>query len=101
MQTKTQAIVKGVSYFDGTIDGKQLNSASIFVEEEMDSKSGTAKGYRTVEHKCTSADVVKRVMHNDYPARCDITLELIVKKGTQTFMVADLKPISSANPAPK
>lgn len=101
MQLKSTSIVKGVSFFDGVIDGKQLNSASIFVEEEMDTKNGTAKGSRTVEHKCTDANVVKRVIHNEFPARCEIVFDLVVKKGTQSFIVADLKPIGSANSAPK
>jgi hypothetical protein len=101
MQSKMQSIVKGVSYFDGTIDGKQLNSGSVFIEEEMDDKNGNAKGFRTVEHKCSSADVVKRIIHNDFPAKCEIVLDLLVKKGTHSFVVSDIRPISSANPAPK
>lgn len=101
MQVKNTMIVKGVSFFDGSIDGKEFNSASVFIEEQMDESKGNSKGYRTVEHKCTSADVVKRVIHNGFPAKCEIVLDLIVKKGTQSFMVTDIRPISPANPAPK
>jgi hypothetical protein len=101
MQVKSQMVIKGATFFDGQIDGKQLSSGSIFVEEQMDESTGNAKGFRTVEHKCKSADVVKSVFHNSFPMLADVSLDLIVKKGTQSFVVMKVEPIKSVNPAPK
>lgn len=101
MQVNSIMVVKGVSFFEGQIDGKQMSSASIFVEEKMDEKSGTAKGFRTVEHKCVNADVIKRVFNNDFPMSAEVSLELLVKKGTQSFVVTALKPITKVSPVPQ
>jgi hypothetical protein len=87
-----QQIIKGVSYFDGVIDGKEIKSGSVFIEEQMDERGGNAKGFRTVEYK-TTADVVKRIIHNEFPINGDVTFAMKVSKGSNTVVVEELKPL--------
>ncbi len=85
--TKSQ-VVSGVSFFDGNIDGKEIKSASVFIESAMD--KGNAKGRRTVEFKCLDADVVKRVFDKDFPAQCEVEYGLQVSKGAHSMVVTKL-----------
>jgi hypothetical protein len=87
-----QLIIKGVAFFDGVIDGKEIKSGSVFIEEQLDESNKTAKGFRTVEYK-TTPDVVKRVIANEFPINADVTFGMKVTKGGNTVLVEDIKPI--------
>ena len=52
-------IIKGASFFDGEIDGKQTNSGCLHIEDELETRSGRNKGSRTVEYKTLDAGLVK------------------------------------------
>lgn len=97
-----EQVVHGVAYFDGEIDGKKLNSGTLFVKQEMDNSRGNAKGERTVEKKCDSAEIVKRLMHLEFPIKCRIVYEERVSKSAERLIVIDCTPIGSAKtPLPK
>ncbi|SMB28123.1 conserved protein of unknown function [Sterolibacterium denitrificans] len=91
-----EQVISGVAFFDGNIDGKQLNSGTLFILQELDSSKGTAKGQRTVEKKCDSAEIVKRIQHLEFPLRCKVTYEERVSKGSERMVVVDCVPIGSA-----
>ena len=88
-------IVEGVTFFVGTIDGKNLNSGTVFIKSEIDTSKGNAKGCRTVEYK-TDSEVVKKIIHNEYPLRCRITYEMKVTKASNSMVIVDVKPLGSA-----
>lgn len=100
-----EQVVSGIAYFDGNIDGKQLNSGTLFILQELDNSKGTANGERTVEKKCDSADIIKRLMHNEFPLKCKITYEERVSKGAERMIVIQCVPVGPAkmpgNPVPK
>jgi hypothetical protein len=89
-------VVEGVAFFFGDIDGKQLNSGTIFIKSELDQSKGNAKGFRTVEYKADNSEVIKRVLHNEFPVRCKVTYEMRVTKSSNQMIVVDIKPIGSA-----
>jgi hypothetical protein len=89
---KKQLIVKGVSFFDGEIDGKRIESGSVFIEEELDARNGNAKGIRTVDYKTTAA-VVKKAIHNEFPCTCDVTFGMKTTKNGNTVEVRELVPV--------
>lgn len=93
LQFNIQAVVQGVAKFDGVIDGKQLNSGTLFILEELDDKAGNAKGQRTTENKCVNADVVKRIMHLGFPGTFNLVYERQVTKGGERLIIVDAKPI--------
>ena len=95
-----QQVVKGVSFFDGEIDGKSVKSGSVFIESQMDEKSGTAKGFRTVEYK-TNIDVVKPIIHLEFPINAEVHYAMKVTKGNNTMVIEQIKPLGRAPAMPK
>jgi len=97
---KAGTIVKGVSFFDGVIDGKEIRSAVIYIEEQMDEKSGREKGFRTVAYKSTP-DVVKRIIHLEFPITAEVAFVMKVTKNNNEVAVEDVKPTGRAMPQPQ
>lgn len=91
-----EQVVKGVTFFEGAIDGKQLNSGTVFIESELDVSKGNAKGVRTVEYKADSSEVIKRVMHNEFPGKFKVFYEMRVTKSSNQMVIVDLRPTGSA-----
>lgn len=94
-------VIKGVSFFADKIDGEMVNSGVVFIEEQLDDKSGRAKGFRTVEYRCPDSEIPKRLIHNTFPVQAEVVFELTTSKRTQSVTVADVRPASKVpNPAP-
>lgn len=70
-------------------------SGSVFIEEQLDEKSGNSKGFRTVEYP-TTPEVVKAVIHNEFPISADITFSMKVTKKANTVQIEQLKPVARA-----
>ncbi len=95
-QFEKDQVVSGVAFFDGQIDGKQLNSGTLFILQELDGKNKNAKGSRTVEKKCDSDQVVKSIMHLEFPLKCRIIYEERVSKSAERLVVISCRPLESA-----
>lgn len=98
MQFEAEAIVAGVNFFDGVIDGKQLDSGTIFINEELDAKNGNSAGTRTTENKTANAEIVKRIIKNTFPCKFKLVYERQVTKGGEKLIIIDARP-TSARPA--
>ncbi|CAJ0802845.1 MAG: hypothetical protein I4O48_09935 [Ralstonia sp.] len=87
-------IIKGASFFDGEIDGKQTNSGCLHIEDELETRSGRNKGSRTVEYKTLDAGLVKPLVANhEFPMSAEITIEKVnTKRGTGDIVTA-IKPL--------
>lgn len=96
-----EQVISGVSFFDGNIDGKQLNSGTLFILQELDASRSNAKGQRTVEKKCDSAEIVKKLIHHEFPLKCRLTYEERVSKGAERMVVIDCVPLGSARMQPE
>lgn len=96
MQFKTQAKVMGVAFFNDTIDGKKIDSGTLFVEEALDESTERSKGYRTVEYKCPDSSLVKAIMHNAFPMIAELSVESKVTKGANSLVVVGVKPVQLA-----
>ncbi len=93
LATTFTVIIKGASFFDGEIDGKQMNSGCLHIEDELETRSGRNKGTRTVEYKTVDADVVKPLMNGEFPISAQITIEKVnTKRGTGDIVTA-VKPL--------
>lgn len=95
------AVIKGVAFFADKIDGQDVNVGSVFIEEPLDESKGNAKGWRTVEYKAASAEVVRSVMHNEFPITADVHFRMHVTKRNHQVVVEALKPVGRANPQPR
>lgn len=97
MQFETEAVVNGVSFFHGVIDGKELDSGTMFILEELETKNDNAAGSRTTENKCASSETVKRIIKNIFPSKFRLVYERQVTKGGERLIVIDARPIGSAH----
>lgn len=95
-QFEKDQVVSGVAFFDGNIDGKQLNTGTLFILQELDGKNKNAKGQRTVEKKCDSDQVVKAIIHLEFPIKCHIVYEERVSKGAEKMVVISCRPLERA-----
>lgn len=103
-QWTKSVVIKGVAFFADKIDGELINSGSLFIEEQLDEKSGRSKGFRTVEYKCPDSEIPKRLIHNTFPVQADVVFELTTTKRAQSVTVADVRPTargSQPSPMPK
>jgi len=95
MQFESEAVVSGVSFFSGVIDGKELDSGTMFILEELDTKNGNANGSRTTENKCSSSETVKRIIKNTFPCKFKLVYERQVTKGGEKLIIIDARPMGS------
>lgn len=96
MQFETEAIVNGVTFFNGVIDGKELDSGTLFILEELDQKNSNAAGTRTTENKAIDSELIKRILKNTFPCKFKLVYERQVTKGGEKLIVIDARPIGSA-----
>ena len=92
-QYEKDQVISGVAFFDGEIDGKKLDSGTLFILQELDEKNKNAKGQRTVEKKCDSSQVVKSIMHLEFPIKCRVVYEERVSKSAEKLIVISCRPV--------
>lgn len=97
MQFETEAVVNGVTFFNGVIDGKELDSGTMFILEELETKNGNANGTRTTENKCIDSELVKRIIKNPFPSKFKLVYERQVTKGGEKLIIIDARPIGSSH----
>ena len=98
MKFKAQEVVRGISMFDGQIDGETFKTGTVHVDVKLDPAKG-GKGYRTEPMRCASLDVVKAVEHNNFPLKCELELEHQAGKKTAQLVVIAIKPLELAKAA--
>jgi len=96
MQFTNKVKVMGVAHFSGNIDGKDLDSGTLFIEEQLDESTERAKGFRTVEYKLPNSSMAKALMHNAFPMMAEVSFETRTTKGASTIAVTGVKPVSLA-----
>lgn len=101
MELVAKVIIKGAGIFEGSVEGTQYFSGQIFVEEPFDSSKPNYKGFRTVEYKCESSDVVKPIMSHDFPVTAEIRMEISATKRDKQVVVKAIKVIGNAQPQPR
>ena len=102
IQFETEAVVNGVTFFTGVIEGKELDSGTFFILEELETKNGNAAGSRTTENKAANSEVVKRILKNIFTSKFKLVYERQVTKSGEKLIVIDARPIGipvSAKPA--
>jgi len=92
--------VTGVKFFKGAIDGKELDSGKLFIEELLDFTKGRAKGYATTEYALGSAEKAQGLMHNEFPLVADVEFVTVTNGDVSKRIVMAVKPLEIAKPLP-
>ncbi|RJX30303.1 MAG: hypothetical protein C4516_10690 [Oxalobacter sp.] len=92
--------VQGVKFFSGAIDGKNIDSGKIYIEESLDFTTGRAKGYASQEYSLANAAAAQAIMHNEFPLICEVEFMRVTNGDVSKNIVASIKPIERS-PAEK
>lgn len=88
--------VTGIKFFKGNIDGKDIDSGKVFIEEALDFTTGRAKGYATMDYALANADAAKGLMHNEFPLVCDVEFLRVTNGDTSKNVVVGCTPVARA-----
>ncbi|MGH8780833.1 hypothetical protein [Paraburkholderia sp.] len=94
MEMLARVTVRGAKYFIGNIDGKELDSAAIFVDVEL--RGETASGMCTNELKVEKSEIVKGILHNPMPFVAEVTMMQTTngKVNGDRNIVTSIKPVA-------
>lgn len=87
--------VTGVKWFSGEIDGKKIDSGTVFVEERLDERRGTAKGYAATAYKLSSSAAAQVLAKRDMPLQCEVEFERVTNGKESETIIADIRPLQS------
>ena len=72
MDMMAKVTIRGAKYFIGNIDGKDMDSAAIYVDVVL--RGETANGVCTSEVKVEKSEIVKGILHNPMPFEAEVTM---------------------------
>lgn len=84
--------VTGAKWFKGNIDGKDIDSGSIFIEERLDDRRGTAKGYAATAYKVGSSAIAQVLAKRDFPLICNVEFERVSNGRDSETIIVDIRP---------
>lgn len=94
-------IVKGAAFFNDKIDGENIDSGSMFIEENLDESTGRAKGVRTVEYRTPDHKLAEQICSHELPGQFEVTFEIVTAKARQVIKVVAFKPIKGTPQQPQ
>lgn len=89
--------VTGVTFFNDTIDGKKIDSGSVFVKEYLDESTGRSKGMATQKYPLGNAADAKAIMHNTFPLMCEVEFRRVTNGNVSKNTVHSIKPVSTSS----
>ena len=97
---KEKVKVTGAKWFEGEIEGKKLNSGTVFIEERLDDRRGTAKGYGSTPYKLGGAATAQALAKREFPLVCEVEFERVTNgKGESESIIVDIRPADDKAPA--
>ncbi len=87
--------VTGITFFEGNIDSKDIDSGSVFIEEHLDESTGRSKGMATQKYPLGKAANAKAIMHNSFPLICEVEFRRVTNGNVSKNTVHSIKPIST------
>jgi hypothetical protein len=84
--------VTGVKWFTGNIDGKDIDSGTVFVEERLDDRRGTAKGYAATAYKLGGAATAQALAKREFPLLCEVEFERVSNGRDSETIITDIRP---------
>lgn len=93
--------VTGVKHFKGNVEGKEYDSTTVFVEERLDDRRGTAKGYATTAYRVGSSALGQTLQKREFPILCEVEFDRVTNGRDSETIIAQLKPIDNEVPGRK
>ena len=87
--------VTGVKFFTGNIDGKDIDSGKIFIEELLDFTRKTAKGYASQEYALGDAAAAKKLMEMEFPAVCEVEFNRVTNGNVSKNIDMAVRPLQT------
>lgn len=85
--------VTGVKWFNGEIEGKKFDNGTVFVEERLDDRRGTAKGYACTPYKVGGSATAQALAKRDFPLVCEVEFDRVSNgKGESETIIVELRP---------
>lgn len=84
--SKSVERVTGMKKFKGEIDGRLIDSTTVFVETKMDDRNGNRKGHCTTSFSAGKSEVYDRLNSVALPAEFEIEWD-VVSNGTRTQQI--------------
>lgn len=97
MRFKSNEVVRGFQNAEYQIDGKTVQTKVIFIDAAMNADSG-GKGFKTVDKKCVSPDVIRAIEHNPFPMEAEVEFEELATKNKSELFVLSIKPLRQVGP---
>lgn len=88
--------ITGITFFKGTVDGKDNDSGSVYIEEQLDFTTGRSKGYTSTKYKIGLAEAAKSFMHLETPFMADVEWVQVTNGNTTKRVIKSLKPVALA-----
>ena len=94
MRFTTQIKVLGMKASKGTMEnGTAFDSTKVYVETELDSSKGNAKGFAGVEYSFGTSEEFNKYKHLPFPFMADATVEIVTTGKAQKTQLVDLRPV--------
>jgi hypothetical protein len=88
-----KVLATGVKWYVGNIEGKDFDTGTVFVDERLDDRRGTAKGRATTPYKLTNSAVAKALSKHDFPLQCLVEFDRVTNgKGESETIIVDIRP---------
>ena len=97
MKFKVTEVVRGFQNATYNIDGKEIFTKVIFMDAAMNEDSG-GKGFKTVERKCITPEVITSIAHNPFPMEAELELEELATKNKSELFVRSIRPLKVVGP---
>ena len=91
--------VTGVKFYQGNIDGKAIDSGTIFIEESLDFTTGRAKGYAVSDYALGKADAARALMQHEFPFVADVEFMRVTNGDVSKNIVVNVKHIGEPRKA--
>lgn len=98
-----QDVIKGANFFKGSIDGEQIDSGSIHIEQPLDTARGTAAGYRTVAFSCPNSDISRSLIESvkSWPVTAEVRYAIKASAKAKDLVVVGVRVVGDARPQPQ
>jgi hypothetical protein len=96
-----EVMVQGLAFWDKAIDGEEINTATVYVMEDMDLSNPNLAGRRTVDYKADEAALVKPTIaavkegRLTFPLKARMQLAVITGKNTQKLRVISFEVVQA------
>ena len=101
MQMTQKVVIKGVSFFDGEIDGKKIKSGSLHIEEAFGASDPNSSGFKTVPYSVADPENCRGLMTREFPIHAEIDFEINATKAGTKINVVGIREGKAAMPMPK